>query len=310
MAKSDDPVWKARVERERQARKAAEQLLEDKSRELYRRNEELREHIEELEATKRELEVTTRNLTQALEAAAAGNQQTSQFLATMSHELRTPLNAVIGFSEILKDEIFGPVGSARYKDYAASIHKSGAHLLGLINDILDISKFDAGKLELHEDTIDIGRMLSDCAHLMEPQAQKAKVTLRVDVAEGAFMLKADDRRLRQVLLNLLSNAVKFTPEGGRVTVSAASKAERFSIMVADTGIGIAKEDIPLALERFGQIDSTLSRKYEGTGLGLPLAKHLIELHGGQLAIESDVGVGTTVTIMLPAERLLGKRQAA
>jgi signal transduction histidine kinase len=228
----------------------------------------------------------------------------------MSHELRTPLNAVIGFSEILKDEIFGPVGSARYKDYAASIHKSGSHLLGLINDILDISKFDAGKLELHDDTVDAGHVVAECASLMEPQAHKAKVTLQNQIAEGAFRLKCDDRRLRQVLLNLLSNAVKFTPEGGQVTVSAATNAKGFSMTVADTGIGIAPEDIPRALERFGQIDSTLSRKYEGTGLGLPLAKHLMELHGGSLALESEVGVGTTATVTLPAARVLGSREAA
>jgi signal transduction histidine kinase len=306
----EDSVWQARVERERRARKAAEQLLEDKSRELYRKNEELRERIVELEAIRTDLEATTRNLARALEAAAAGNQSKSQFLATMSHELRTPLNAVIGFSEILKDEIFGPVGSARYKDYAASIHRSGSHLLGLINDILDISKFDAGKLELHDEPVDVGRVLADCICLMEPQAQKANVTMQTDLTQGAFLLKADDRRLRQVLLNLLSNAVKFTPDGGAVSISAASRDGGLAITVTDTGIGIAAKDIPLALERFGQIDSTLSRRYQGTGLGLPLAKHLVELHNGSLAIESEVGNGTTVTITFPVERVLGGRVAA
>jgi signal transduction histidine kinase len=216
MATPEDPVWQARVERERRSRKAAEQLLEDKSRELYRKNEELRARIDELEAIRADLEGTTHNLARALEAAAAGNQSKSQFLATMSHELRTPLNAVIGFSEILKDEIFGPVGSARYKDYAASIHRSGSHLLGLINDILDISKFDAGKLELHDEPVDVGRIVLDCIRLMEPQSQRAKVSLHTDLTEGGFVLKADDRRLRQVLLNLLSNAVKFTPDGGQI----------------------------------------------------------------------------------------------
>ena len=145
---------------------------------------------------------------------------------------------------------------------------------------------------------------------MEQQAQKAKVTLQSGIAEGAFSLKCDDRRLRQVLLNLLSNAVKFTPEGGEVTVSAATNAKGFSMTVADTGIGIAPQDIPRALERFGQIDSTLSRKYEGTGLGLPLAKHLMELHGGSLTLESEVGVGTKVIVTLPAARVLDSREAA
>ncbi len=175
MTKKDSSVWQARVKREQRARRAIEQLLEDKSRAFLGQTKRLREQIEELASTKRELEATTHTLSRALEAAAAGNQSKSQFLATMSHELRTPLNAVIGFSEIMKDEIFGPVGSERYKDYAASIHKSGSHLLGLINDILDISKFDAGKLELHDDTVDAGRIAADCASLMEPQAQKAKV---------------------------------------------------------------------------------------------------------------------------------------
>ena len=284
--------------------------LEGRCRELLRENEELRQHVEDLNAASRGLEATAQTLTRALEAASASNQSKSQFLATMSHELRTPLNAIIGFSEILKDEIFGPVGSARYRDYAASIHRSGAHLLGLINDILDISKFDAGKLELHEEQIDVGGLVADCIRLMEPQAQKAKVAVRSSIPAHAFILAADDRRLRQVLLNLLSNAVKFTPDGGEVKVSASRDEKGLSIGVADTGIGIAAKDIPLALERFGQIDSTLSRRYEGTGLGLPLAKHLMELHGGTLFIASEVGVGTTVTVSFPAKRVSAGKNSA
>jgi signal transduction histidine kinase len=310
MAALKNDSWKERAGREKRAREAAEQLLEETNGELHRKNAELQNHVDELEATKRELEGAIRNLTSALDAAAAGSQSKSQFLATMSHELRTPLNAIIGFSEILRDQLFGPIGSERYRDYAASIFSSGSHLLGLINDILDISKFDAGKLELHEEPVDVGALVADCLRLIEPQARKAKVQLQAGIEEGAFRLRADERRLRQILLNLLSNAVKFTPEGGHVRISAARKSDGFVVAIADNGIGIAPGDIPRALERFGQIDSTLSRKYEGTGLGLPLAKHLTELHGGTLDVGSEVGVGTTVTLTFPVARLLKPRDAA
>ena len=272
--------------------------------------ENLERQLEDLQAANHELEVTSARLKRALEAATAGNQTKSHFLATMSHEMRTPLNAILGFSEILKEQIFGPIGSDRYRDYAATIHKSGAYLLNLINDILDIAKFDAGKMDLVDDTLDTGRVIGDCVHLIEPQAQKARVSLHVDAPMERYMLKADERRLRQILLNLLSNAVKFTPEGGTVSVAVLSDEEGLSIKVSDTGIGIAEADIPRAFERFGQIDSTLSRKYEGTGLGLPLAKHLAELHGGSLDLASEVGVGTVATVTFPASRVLPARVAA
>jgi signal transduction histidine kinase len=267
---------------------------------------DLADEIARLEAAKRELEETRRSLADS----SADNLSKSQFLATMSHELRTPLNAIIGFSEILKDEILGPIGTPRYRDYATSIHKSGSYLLNLVNDLLDFSKLDAGKLELIDEAIDVGKVVTECIHLMEPQSRKAKVGLHAVPMDKPYRLRCDDRRLRQILLNLLSNAVKFTPEGGEVKVSVTLSDGGLAVAVTDTGIGMAPQDIPRALERFGQIDSSLSRKYEGTGLGLPLAKHLAELHGAGFAIQSEVGVGTTIVVTFPPVRSLTEREAA
>ncbi|WP_162917325.1 sensor histidine kinase [Dongia deserti] len=272
--------------------------------------ERLRAYVLELEATKRELQATTENLTQALNAAAEASQSKSQFLATMSHELRTPLNAIIGFSELLKGELFGPIGDARYKGYVNDVHRSGKHLLALVNDVLDFSKIDAGHLTLQEDQIDIRDTLSTSLRMIEAQANGGGVIIEQEIAHELPILRADERRVRQILLNLLSNAVKFTPRGGRVRLIAFCDEKEFVVQVADTGIGMAKEDIPRALERFGQLDSDLNRKYEGTGLGLPLTKKLAELHGGRLEIESELCVGTKVTVAFPAERLVQRSAAA
>jgi signal transduction histidine kinase len=272
--------------------------------------ERLRAHVAELEATKRELEATTANLTKALDAAAAASQSKSQFLATMSHELRTPLNAIIGFSELLKGELFGPIGDARYKGYINDVHRSGKHLLALVNDVLDFSKIDAGHLTLQEDQIDIGDTLATSLRMVAGQAESAGVTLEREIAHDLPILRADERRVRQILLNLLSNAIKFTPRGGIVRLIAFCDDSEFIVQVADTGIGMATEDIPRALERFGQLDGDLNRKYEGTGLGLPLTKKLAELHGGRLEIESELCVGTKVTVVFPAERLEQRSAAA
>jgi signal transduction histidine kinase len=271
----------------------------------------LRAYVAKLEATQRDLEATTADLQSALEAAAAASQAKSQFLATMSHELRTPLNAIIGFSEILKNELFGKLGDARYKEYASSVMTSGQHLLGLINDVLDYSKVEAGRLELHDEAFRLEDTLRGAVAMVSGQAEAAGVRLGPPIVENVPPILADQRRLRQVLLNLLSNAIKFTPAGGDVEVRAFCGAEGLTIAVADSGIGIAPENIARALERFGQIDSSLGRKYEGTGLGLPLSKRLVELHGGTLVIESTLGIGTTVFVTLPPERLVeGERVAA
>lgn len=253
---------------------------------------------------------TNVELTTARDKANAADKAKSAFLANMSHELRTPLNAIIGFSEMLSTEIFGPMGNERYLGYAVDIHKSGTHLLGLINDILDISKLDADGLELHDDCVDLKAMVADCLHAVEILAKEAKIHLSTSLDVNLATIRADHRRLYQILLNLMSNAIKFTPENGAVQISAVIENEQLVIRVVDTGIGMAPEDIPRAVERFGQIDSTLARKYEGTGLGLPLVKKLVELHGGRLEIQSKLGAGTSVSVIFPKERILAVPRAA
>jgi len=239
--------------------------------------------------------------------AEAANRTKSDFLANMSHELRTPLNAILGCAEVMKLAMFGPL-SERYRSYSSDIFDSGTHLLNLINEILDLSKLEAGKLELYEEDVDPAAIIRACLHLIEPQAEKAKVRLSMSLDENALSpVRVDERRMKQVLLNLLSNAVKFTPEGGSVRVAASLQRERLIIEVSDTGIGMSDDQIPKALEAFRQIDSHISRKHVGTGLGLPLTKHLVELHGGTLVLESKVNLGTTVRVILPSERTLGPR---
>ena len=240
----------------------------------------------------------------AREVAELANRSKSEFLANMSHELRTPLNAIIGFSEVILNQMFGPIANPQYEEYIRDIHESGTHLFELINDILDVSKAEAGKLELHESTISMADVVARCMRLVAERAQRAQVTIEIDVAEDLPKLVADERKLKQIVINILSNAVKFTPEGGAIEVSAAVDVDGcMRFVVKDTGIGIAPEDIETVMAPFGQVDSRLARRYEGTGLGLPLTKSLVKLHGGDLAVESEVDAGTTIIIRLPAERL-------
>jgi signal transduction histidine kinase len=270
----------------------------------------LRIHITRLEITQAKLEATTADLETALEEAATASQVKSQFLATMSHELRTPLNAIIGFAEMLGQEMFRPLGSERYRDYAETIQSSGQHLLGLINDILDLSKLDAGALELDKQAVDLNMVARESVRMLATQVGAARVRLQEELHPGLPLMQADARRVRQIVLNLLANAVKFTPPEGEVRVSTFPCDAGIALAVSDTGIGIAPTDIPKALERFGQIDNRLARKYDGSGLGLPLSKHLVEFHGGTLRLESEVGYGTTVTVTFPSRRVVGERAAA
>jgi signal transduction histidine kinase len=237
---------------------------------------------------------------QAREAAERADRTKSSFLATMSHELRTPLNTVIGFSQIIEQGLFGPQ-PARYREYAGLIRRSGEHLLSIINDILDIAKLQSGKTELHLETAAPAPVVGETVQLMESQARGANVALTFAVEGPLPNVRVDLTRIRQVMLNLLSNALKFTPAGGTVSVILRAEADGVAVAVSDTGIGMSARDIPKALEPFGQIANTLTRAHEGTGLGLPLAKNLVELHGGRFVIASEPGRGTTVTITLPAE---------
>ncbi len=238
-------------------------------------------------------------------AAERANATKSQFLANMSHELRTPLNAIIGFSEIMRSEAFGSIADERYIQYAADINDSGTHLLNLINDILDISKLEAGKLELNETACSVADTIESALRFVRQAAARGSVTLAQEGLDTLPTLRADARRLKQIFVNLVSNAIKFTPPDGSVTIRGRCDGDGgpLAISVVDTGIGMTADDIPRALTPFNQIDSQLSRRYEGTGLGLPLTKSLVELHGGTLTIESKPDVGTTVIVRLPGERI-------
>ncbi len=243
--------------------------------------------------------------------AESANNAKTRFLATMSHELRTPLNAIIGFSEVIKDQIFGSVGNTQYCEYAHDINESGRHLLALINDILDLSKVESGAEELHEEDIEVPDLVGSVVRLVRERAIKGGIALELDIRGDLPLLHADERKFKQILVNLLANAIKFTEPGGGVTLKAWCRVESgFVFQVIDTGLGIAPEDIPKALSQFGQVDSDHNRQHEGTGLGLPLSKSLVELHGGSFDLQSKVGVGTTISIRLPAQRIGGKSEAA
>jgi PAS domain S-box-containing protein len=241
----------------------------------------------------------------AREAAEEASRTKSQFLANMSHELRTPLNAIIGFSDVMKAQLFGPLGDSRYAGYASDIYESGQHLLSIINDILDLAKVESGKLDLNEEAVDIDIIAASCGKLVRQRSSDAGIQLTIFPAPDMPLIRADEIRMKQVLLNLFSNAVKFTPRGGRVTFSAVrDEDDGMVLQVADTGIGMSEEHIELALRPFGQIDSSLARKHGGTGLGLPLARTLVEMQEGRLEIASEIGKGTTVSVVIGKHRLV------
>ncbi len=244
-------------------------------------------------------------LREAVESESFANRCKTEFLANMSHELRTPLNAVIGFSEIIAKEMLGPVGSDEYKNYAGDILSSGQHLLELINEILDVAKIEAGKYDLVETEVDVCDVIESCLRMLKVRIIEAELELVVDCPETLPALRGSPRALKQVILNLVSNAIKFTPEMGKVWVDARQADDgAVVIRVIDAGIGMAEEDIPNAFALFGQVDSKLARKFEGAGLGLPLARKLTELQGGELRLESEVGAGTVVTLTFPRDRVL------
>jgi two-component system cell cycle sensor histidine kinase PleC len=250
------------------------------------------------------LQAANAELVVSAERAEVANRAKSLFLANMTHELKTPLNAIIGFSQIIKDQIIGPVGKPAYAEYASDICHAGEHLLEIVSNLLDISRIEAGKIDLKEDLFDPADLVSGSLAAVRVQAEKKNLELLVDIPSMRPLVRGDALRLRQILINLLSNAVKFT-EAGSVRVSLACDADgAFSITVGDTGIGMSPDEIATALEPFGQVENAITKKYEGTGLGLPLARHLAELHGGSIAITSVKGAGSSVRVQLPADRVV------
>lgn len=260
--------------------------------------DQVKEHAGELDDMNKELRI----------AVAAANEATytkSQFLANMSHEMRTPLNAIIGFSEMLKQETMGPVGNEHYLGYAKDINDSGVHLLRLISEILDVSKIEAGKVEIADDRVNIKDTVSTCIRVISEHAESKNVALHIKIADDLPDLRADQLRVKQILINLVGNAVKFTPAGGEIFITGLLSAGReITLSVADTGVGIAAEDQDAAMAVFGQVSNFIGSLSEGTGLGLPLSKALVELHDGSFTLQSELGRGTTVTVTFPPERTL------
>jgi PAS domain S-box-containing protein len=245
----------------------------------------------------------------AKEMAELANRSKTEFLANMSHELRTPLNAIIGFSQVMGEEMMGPIGTPRYIGYARDIAASAEHLLGIINDILDVSKLEAGKLEVFEETVDVEKAIHDLLLLVEERAREGGIRIETDIEEDLPPLRADARKLKQILLNLITNAVKFSHPGSQVAVEARLVAGSIVFAVIDRGIGMDERELQTAVTRFGQVASPWSRSQAGTGLGLPLAIGLAELHDAELRIESRKGVGTTATVTFPRKRTLPRQGA-
>ena len=257
-----------------------------------------------LKIARQEAERSADQARYAMLTAEAANRAKSQFLANMSHELRTPLNAIIGFAEVIAGQLVEESKAEKIREYAGDIHTSGKHLLNVINDILDIARIEAGSLDLKEEWVALRSLLAMPLDVCRSRVVENALSLVVDLPPDLPDMYCDPRLVRQILINLLSNAAKFTPQGGAVTISFGREQDRsLRISIADTGIGIAPEDIGNALAPFRQVDNELGRRYDGTGLGLPLSKAFVELHDGTFSLESELDKGTTVTVRFPAKRL-------
>jgi two-component system, cell cycle sensor histidine kinase PleC len=242
---------------------------------------------------------------EARHRAEAANVAKSRFLAQMSHELRTPLNAILGFSEVMKSEIFGGHAVAVYKEYSADIHNSGVHLLNLINEILDLSRIEAGRYELNEEAVSLINVVTDCHHLLKLRASSRGLTIHEVFEQGMPRIWGDERAVRQVVLNLLSNSIKFTPQGGEIWLKVGWTASGGQYLsVKDTGSGIAEDEIPIVLASFGQGSNSIKSAEQGAGLGLPIAKSLIDMHGGTFTLKSKLRIGTEVIVTFPPERVM------
>ncbi len=259
---------------------------------------------EALSEARQEADYYTTMARTAKQRAVEANRAKTEFLANMSHELRTPLNAIIGFSEVIEKEILGKAASnPKYVGYARDINNAGEHLLNVINDILDIAKIEVGQLELDENVFDLERSFNSCVKMLTEHAEKNGITLTRVIAAPLPKFRGDELKFKQIVLNLLSNAIKFTPKGGSVTLEAEVEQDgTLRVAVADTGIGIAPEDQAKVMAPFMQVESAQSRKYEGTGLGLPISQAMAKLHGGEVSLSSKLGAGTTITLRFPASR--------
>ena len=245
------------------------------------------------------------DLLAARNEAETANAQKSEFLAKISHEIRTPLNAIIGFSEVMADERFGPLGSERYREYLQDINRSGSHVLDLVNDLLDISKIEAGGLELEFESVDINALLAESVSLMQPEANRERVIIRTSFSASLPQVVADRKSLRQISLNLLSNALKFTPAGGQVILSTAQMRNGdVELRIRDTGVGMSKDEVELALKPYRQLSTASGTSSKGTGLGLPLTKAMVEANRAEFAIHSEPGEGTWIVVAFPSTRVL------
>jgi two-component system cell cycle sensor histidine kinase PleC len=278
--------------------KAHEERLMESERRLMNTVSDLRSSQQTLERQAEELAVLAEKYSEEKTRAEEANQAKSKFLANMSHELRTPLNAIIGFSEIMEAGMFGPIGTDKYREYCTDIHQSGQYLLDVINDILDMSKIEAGRIRLDREPIDLEPFLDDAMRVVSGRANDKNLALTARIGRG-IRVGADRRLLKQIVLNLLSNAVKFTPEGGSVTVRARAGAAFVSIVIADTGIGIPRAALARLGRPFEQVESQLTKSHQGSGLGLAIARSLAELHGGTIRIRSTPARGTVVLLRLP-----------